>query len=122
MRTRVVDDDEIFCRMLVELRAEIGMGAVCSTGGFAACELMNRESYDLGIIDMRTPLIWGADLAAATSEDHPQINIILGSAFPDRALREYAARKGIFPLSKPFTKMELFDKVQAALGGSIGRN
>jgi len=122
MRTLVVDDDEIFCRMLVEVLAEIGMGAVCTTDGFAAWELMNRDPYDLCIIDVRMPLILGTDLAAAIKEDHPRVKLILASAFADHALQEYARRKGILLLSKPFTKLQLFDTIQTALGESIGKN
>ena len=122
MRTLVVDDDEIFCRFLFEVLEGIGMGALCITDAFAAYDLTNRDPYELCIIDVRMPLILGTELAEAIKEEHPQIKIILASAFADRALQEYAARKGMFLLSKPFTTMELFDKIQTALGESIGRN
>jgi DNA-binding NtrC family response regulator len=122
MRVLVVDDDEIYCRFLAEVLDEVGMGALCVTDGFAAYDLMKRDPYDICIIDVRMPLILGTELADAIKEDHPHMKIILASAFPDRALQEYAAREGVFLLSKPFTTMQLIDKIQTALGESIGRN
>jgi CheY-like chemotaxis protein len=122
MRVLVVDDDEIFCRLLVEILEQVGIDAVCKTNGLEAYELLKRESYDLCIIDERMPLILGSELAEAMREKRPQTKIILASAFPDHALQEYARRKGILLLAKPFTKMQLFDTVKIALGQSLGRN
>jgi CheY-like chemotaxis protein len=122
MRILVIDDDEIFCRLLVEYLEQIGVEATCRTDGLEAFELLNREAYDLCIIDVRMPLVLGSDLAEAIREAHPQIKIVLASAFPDRALQEYARRKGILLLAKPFTKMQLFDTVKIATAESIGRN
>ena len=122
MRVLVVDDDEIFCRLLVEVLEEFGIGAACITDALAAYEVINRDSYDLCIIDVRMPLILGTELAEAIKVEYPRAKIILASAFADQTLREYARRKGIFLLSKPFTKSQLFDTVQFALRDSLARN
>ena len=122
MRVLVIDDDEIFCRLLVEILDQVGIKAACRTDGLNAYDLLDRESYDLCIIDVRMPLILGSDLAEAIKENHPQMKIILASAFPDQALKDYARRKGILLLAKPFTKLQLFDTVRSALGESVGRN
>ena len=122
MRVMVIDDDEVFCRLLGEILEENGIEAVCKTNGLDAYEILTRDPYDLCIIDVRMPLITGTELAEAIIEDRPQLKIILASAFADQALQEYAKRKGIFLLSKPFSKLQLFDTVEIALGESIGRN
>jgi len=122
MRVLVIDDDEIFCRLLVEVLEDVGIGAECITDGLAAFELTNRDSYDLCIIDVRMPLILGTELAEGIKELQPRMKIILASAFADRALQEYARRKGILLLSKPFTKLQLFDAVNIASAESLGRN
>ena len=122
MRVLVVDDDEIFCRFLVEVFEEVGIGAACITDAAAAYEVINRDSYDLCIIDVRMPSIVGTELAEGIKELQPRMKIILASAFADRALQEYARRKGILLLSKPFTKLQLFDAVNIASAESMGRN
>jgi DNA-binding NtrC family response regulator len=122
MRVLVIDDDEIFARLLVEILEEISIEAACRTDGFDVFELLNREDYDLCIIDERMPSILGSDLAEAITKAHPRTKIILASAFPDRVLRDYASRKGILLLAKPFTKLQLFNGVKSAAADSVGCN
>ncbi len=122
MRILIVDDDEVFCHVLVEILEDIGLEAVCKTNGNDAFKMLQQDPCDLCIIDVRMPLILGTDLAAAIKEDYPTIKVILASAFADQALQEYARRKGLLLLSKPFTKLQLFDTVKIALGELIGRN
>jgi CheY-like chemotaxis protein len=114
MRVLVIDDDEIFARLLVEILDQVSIEATCQTDGCDAFELLNREDYDLCIIDERMPSILGSELAEAIREAHPQTKIVLASAFPDRALQEYASRNGILLLAKPFTKLQLFESVKTA--------
>ena len=115
MRILIIDDDETFCHLLVEILEEMGMPAVWTTNGLT-------DDYELCIIDVRMPLVLGTDLAEAIREDHPQVKIILASAFADETLQDYAKRRGILLLSKPFTPNRLLDTVELALGESIGRN
>jgi two-component system cell cycle sensor histidine kinase/response regulator CckA len=122
MRILVIDDDETFCCLLVEILEEMGMRAVWTTNGLTGYEMLTRDDYDLCIIDVRMPLVLGTDLAEAIREDYPQVKIILASAFADETLQEYAKRKGILLLSKPFTANRLLDTLELALGESIGRN
>src|ERR1700741_4911416 len=103
MRVLIIDDDEIFCRLLVEIIEGWGIRAIWTTDGLAGYEMLTRDDYDLCIIDVRMPVILGTELADAIREDHPQAKIILASAFADQNLQDYAGSKGIFLLSKPFT-------------------
>jgi two-component system response regulator PilR (NtrC family) len=116
MRALVIDDDETFCRLLVELLEQKGIQAESTTDGFAAYALLDRERFDLCIIDVRMPLVLGTELAEAIQQDRPQSKIILISAFADEALRNFAVRHGIVLLSKPFTATQLFDAVRHVSG------
>jgi CheY-like chemotaxis protein len=116
MRVLVVDDDEIFCRFLAEALEDIGMPTTCSTDGLRAYELMDCDPCDLCIIDVRMPLVAGTELAEAIKQQYPRTKIILASAFADQALQQYASRTGILLLSKPFTRLQLFEAVRRALG------
>ncbi len=122
MRVLIIDDDEIFCRLLVEILEASGVQAIWTTDGLAGYEMLTHGDYDLSIIDVRMPLILGTEIAEAIREHQPGAKIILASAFADETLRDYATRKGIFLLSKPFTANRLLDTVELALGESIGRN
>lgn len=122
MRILIVDDDEIFCRFLVEALEDVGIDAVSIHDGLAAYELVHRERYDLGIIDVRMPRILGTELTEGLQALQPHLKVILASAFADRALREYARHRGVLLLSKPFTKLQLLDAVEVALGASVSKN
>jgi DNA-binding NtrC family response regulator len=122
MQILVIDDDETFCRLLVEILEEMGMRAVWTTNGLTGYEMLARDDYDLCIIDVRMPLVLGTELAEAIREDYPRIKIILASAFADQALHDYARRLGVLLLSKPFSPSRLLDTVERALHECIGRN
>jgi len=122
MQILIIDDDETFCRLLVEILEDIGLRAVWTTNGLTGYEMLTRDEYDLCIIDVRMPLVLGTELAEAIREDYPRTKIILASAFADQALQDYARRMGILLLSKPFSPNRLLDTVELALGESLSRN
>ena len=119
MRVLVIDDDEIFCRLLVEILESKGIETTSTTDGLAGYELLIRDRFDLFIIDVRMPLILGTELAEAIKETNAQARIILASAFADSKLGEFAAKNGIFLLSKPFNLERLFETLEQALPGSL---
>lgn len=119
MHVLVIDDDEIFCRLLVEILESKGIETTATTDGLAGYELLNHNRFDLFIIDVRMPLILGTELAEAIKETNAQARIILASAFADSKLADFAAEKGIFLLSKPFNLERLFETLEQALPGSL---
>ena len=119
MNVLVIDDDEIFCRLLVEILESKGIKTTATTDGLAGYELLIRNRFDLFIIDVRMPLILGTELAEAIKETNAQARIILASAFADSKLADFAAEKGIFLLSKPFNLERLFETLEQALPGSL---
>jgi len=119
MHVLVIDDDEIFCRLLVEILESKGIETTATTDGLAGYELLNRNRFDLFIIDVRMPLILGTELAEAIKETNAQARIILASAFADSKLADFAAEKGIFLLSKPFNLERLCEPLEQALPGSL---
>ncbi|HEY3302200.1 MAG TPA: response regulator [Candidatus Binatia bacterium] len=87
MRVLVVDDNEIFCRLLAEILRDEGMDATWTTDVVAAYDEMSTDpGYDLFILDVRMPLILGTELAEAFRTTHPRAKIILVSAFADESL------------------------------------
>ena len=122
MRILIVDDDEIFCRFLVEVFEGMGIQTAWTTSGLAGYAMITEQNFDLCIIDFRMPLILGTYLVEAIREDCPHVKIILASAFADESLHEYANRMGIWLLSKPFTQSLLLATVERALGASMSRN
>ena len=119
MRVLVIDDDEIFCRLLVEILESKGIETASTTDGLAGYEMINRNHFDLFIIDVRMPLILGTELAEAIKENDAQARIILASAFADSKLRDFAAKNGLFLLSKPFNLERFLKTLDQALPGAL---
>jgi DNA-binding NtrC family response regulator len=118
MRVLVIDDDEIFCRLLVEILESKGIETVSTIDGLAGYEILNHQRFDLFIIDVRMPLILGTELAEAIKENDALARIILVSAFADSKLKDFATKNGIFLLSKPFDIEGFLKTLKQALPGN----
>lgn len=118
MRVLVVDDNEIFCRLLAEILETAGIQAAWTTDVVAAYEMSTDHPYDLFILDVRMPLLLGTELAEALKANDPRAKIILISAFADEPLQKVSQSIGVPLLSKPFTAKRLLEVVQSTLGSS----
>ena len=96
-----------------------GIETASTTDGLAGYEMINRNHFDLFIIDVRMPLVLGTELAEAIKENDAQARIILASAFADSKLRDFAAKNGLFLLSKPFNLERFLKTLDEALPGAL---
>jgi CheY-like chemotaxis protein len=115
MQILVVDDNEIFCRLLTEILESEGMQAEWTTDGLAAYEMCTHHAYDLFIIDVRMPLVLGTELAEVLKKEKPNAKIILVSAFADAALQKTSRHMDVTLLSKPFSAKRLLEVVETTL-------
>jgi two-component system response regulator YesN len=111
----IVDDNEIFCRLLAEILESEGIQAEWITDGLAAYEMCTQHPYDLFIIDVRMPLVLGTELAEVLKKEDPRAKIILVSAFADAALQKVSQQMGVTLLSKPFSAKRLLEVVSTTL-------
>ena len=80
-RILVVDDEESLARV-TQLRLEqAGYSAGTATSAAAALEMIQRESCDLVITDLKMPGMSGLDLLKAVKEGFPEIIVIVVTAF-----------------------------------------
>jgi DNA-binding response OmpR family regulator len=95
VRVLIVDDDEIFCVLLAEILKQEGIDAAWTTDSQAGCEMSLRDNYDLFILDVRMPLLSGAEFAQRLRKSKPCALVVLISAFADDALQETAHSLGL---------------------------
>lgn len=119
MRILVIDDDETFCQLLVEVLENKGIDVTWTTDGLAGYEKSLYESFDLFILDQRMPLILGTELIEELKKDNPRAKIILTSAFADETLQNWSQSLGVPLLSKPFSADRLLQLVENTLTGPI---
>ena len=116
LRVLVVDDDEFFRDVLVELLTTEGCRIRSAARGEEALDCLKREPYDLVLSDIFMPDIAGWQVArtARAQEQAPVVILFSGWGIQpdDPALQESGADAF---LQKPIQIPELLDAVQGAL-------
>lgn len=118
-RILIVDDEENQRKSLgIGLRLE-GYSVLEAADGEAALEVLAREPVDLALVDLMMPGINGLDLARRMRFRHPEVRIVLTSAYhlSERQLQRAEIRVlGFVP--KPFEMQALVDFLRAKLPAS----
>jgi PAS domain S-box-containing protein len=122
-RLLVVDDNETNRKLLVLQAQSWGMHAEAVSGGVEALALLDREAFDVAILDMQMPGMDGHALAREIRRTRPP------SALPLVILTSLGRRDenldadlGLAAyLTKPVKASHMFETVTAALSGRPGR-
>lgn len=103
LRVLLVDDEPSH---LITLAANLeleGMQSFTADSGEAALALMNEQTFDLVLTDVRMPGISGVELFRQIRQHHPELPVVLMTGFAVESLMEEAMREGAFAvLAKPF--------------------
>ncbi len=126
MKTILIADDEQLLRDLVETTLSTPELRILKAGdGETALELARREHPDLLLLDLIMPGLPGIEVARALLEDPrtAHIPIIILTAVGRMQEREQGLALGVRAyLIKPFSPLELLDRVLEVLGpGEPGR-
>jgi CheY-like chemotaxis protein len=118
--TVVVDDDEPAVRLLEErVLTEAGYRVLTAMGGAEAIELLGRVgAVDLLLVDLRMPVMSGAQLARRVEQLHPEIRVLVMAAYPSDSEDPLAWRV----IVKPFPPDLLENEIRRALDGPDARS
>ena len=112
-RILVADDDRHLVEMLRATLDETGFDAVGAYSGLAAAGLVEREEFDLLILDVLMPGISGDGLAGLLRDVKPELPVLLMTGDSG----DEFVRSGDVPrLRKPFSVIELVEAVHGLLG------
>ena len=117
-RILVVDDEEPIRSLVARALAQDGHEIVTADDGAEALDLITRRpgGFDLLVADIRMPVMDGIALALATARDHPDIIILLMTAYADQRERASGLDRLIHDvITKPFT----LDAIRAAIAGAL---
>jgi two-component system phosphate regulon response regulator OmpR len=112
-RILVADDNRQFVEMLRATLHDAGYQVVSASSGLAVAKLMEREDFDLLILDVLMPGLSGDAVAALLRRAKPDQPVLLmtGDTGGD------FVTAGEFPvLRKPFTEQQLLGAVRDLLG------
>ena len=103
MRILVVDDEgSLLMTLAANLELE-GFEVVEAEDGARALEILQRERFDLVLTDIRMPGMSGVELFRRVRRLHPEMPVVLMTAFALEGLVEQAIGEGAFAvLPKPF--------------------
>ena len=118
----VIDDEDLIIRSLAKLLEKTGYEAFIAKTGLDAMVMVEEESFDLIISDIRMPGINGIEaikgiynILEKKGEANPPVLFITGYA--DKECQQ--AAKALDPIDyiyKPFDIMELVNRIKIALG------
>lgn len=113
----VVDDDPRLLFGLASLLRSKGYEVTEAEGGRMACRILETESFDLAMLDLRMPDVDGFGVMERLSSEQPECGVIVVSGESSFSAVSRALRRGALDyIRKPFDPEELLATVDGVLG------
>ena len=113
----LVVDDELSMREILEyILTKEGYQVSCAENGKTAISLLDQNEYDLLLCDIRLGDLSGLDVLRAAKKKHPNITVVLISAYASTETAVEAMNEGAYDyVPKPFDNEELKQAIEKAL-------
>ena len=113
----IVDDEEKVCSALVRIVEGIGCKGQSATDGHAGLEIVSRNRPDLILLDLAMPVMNGPQFLEELRKTHPDLPVVIVTAYPDSELMVEAMKHGpLMLLSKPFEAAQVEKAVNMVVG------
>jgi len=112
----IVDDDESICKALKRLLSSAGFDAAAFTRGAEFLRSVEPRRPDCVVLDVHMPGMTGLEVLAKLQNSHPEVPVIIITAYDDRETHQKALEAGAVFLRKPFNDQALLDAIQNAIG------
>lgn len=112
----VTEDDELSFLYINIILKTISKHIVRAKTGQEAIELIEKNNFDILLLDVNLPDISGVEVANNIHKTHPELGIILNSAFSLEEDRKDAMKKANFEyLTKPLKKNKILAAIEKVL-------
>jgi two-component system response regulator (stage 0 sporulation protein F) len=112
----VVDDEQNFLELLTRILGKRGFGVKTALTGYEALRLLDKESFDLALLDIRMGPMNGVQLLEKIKERQPDMKAIMMTAYPTSETRMQSFEKGASAyLTKPVDLQELIQTMNSLL-------
>jgi len=113
----VVDDEKSMREFLEIMLTKEGYEVIIANDGERACEILNKETFDLVITDIRMKNINGIGVLKEAKDVNPGAIVILISAFATAEIAVEAMKEGAYDyIPKPFKVNDFKRIIKDALG------
>ena len=107
----IIDDEPDICELLLNVTAEWGIVSDSVNDPLQALEQIEKNDYDIILLDVRLPVYSGLDLIPNIVRERPTLKTIVMTGHADKETAIEALRAGAFDfLEKPF-ELELLKHV-----------
>jgi DNA-binding NtrC family response regulator len=121
-RVLVVDDEPPICRSVEKILAKVDVLTRSALNGYAALTLMEAESFDVVVTDLKMSSMGGLEVLRRLKEENPDAVVVVMTGYASVASAVEVMKSGAFDyLPKPFTPEELRAVVRQALQESARR-
>lgn len=113
-RVLIVDDEENVAFLLRHSLTRLGpdLEVWAASSGAQALDILNDKQLDLLITDYQMPYMSGLDLAETVRQRHPEVKIILMTAYPSPQVIDLAGKLAVdCYLIKPFSSRDLWEVI-----------
>jgi len=116
-RILVVDDEPNMLRLLKTIIMDkTGYVVITTNNPLEVSKLLQEESFDLVITDLKMPLVDGLDLIDIVKKVDAKLPIIIITAYGTTETAEEAVQKGAYDfITKPFRKETILITIKRAL-------
>ena len=115
-RILIIDDNEMFGKMLQEILGRAGYETVFSSMPIVSTQEALTESYDLITLDLSMPDFEGGEVARLFRDMNLQTPVLVVSGYLTDLIEESLAEVGLQNfLRKPFSQEEVLSKIETIL-------
>ena len=112
----IVDDEEHIRKIMTIMLGKHGYHCRAAASGEEALALIERENFDAVFTDMKMPGLDGLELLAHLKADHPELVVIMVTAFASVDTAISAMKAGAYDyVAKPFKEDEVILILEKAL-------
>lgn len=121
-RILVVDDDAVVRLSLVRILTQEGHEVDQAGSGADAVQILELNSYQLVILDLRMPRLGGLTVLQHVRNSHPEVPILVMTGFPTIENAKESIQLGAFEfLQKPLDAAQIRTVVARALGSGASK-
>ena len=112
----VIDDDETLCSLFKETLEGVGHAVTTVSESPKGLELVKDRDYDLVFLDLKMPVMDGAELFRQIRMAKPELPVTIITGYPDSDLMMSALAHGPFGVMyKPFSSSDILTAVKTYL-------